>query len=84
MLMDLCAHMVFIHSAGLDYQLISSELVLTETTSRVSLLVNISDDAVVEGSELFLIYLTTRAPRVSLIPDEISVTILDNDSKGAL
>ncbi len=65
-------------AVGADYTAVSSDLVFSETVSRVCRNVSTEEDDILEGDEEFLLDLTTSDPSVQLNPNVATVTITDD------
>ena len=70
-------------SAGFDYGGIAGrQLIFGPAVSSLQVQVSIQDDAFLEISpEYFTANLTSAVPRLTLLPDEATVDILDDDGK---
>ncbi len=65
-------------AVGADYTAVSSDLVFSETVSRVCRNVSTEEDDILEEDEQFLLDLTTSDPSVQLNPNVATVTITDD------
>ena len=69
----------------MDYTSINSSILFHPGLSNVSISINITDDTLVELSEVFQVILTVSdqdADRIMLINDTSTITINDNDRKS--
>lgn len=67
-----------------DYNpLLSHEVVITRPSSGSTYCagIDINDDILVEGDELFLVSVMSSDPAVELLASEVQVTIMDDDRK---
>ena len=67
--------------AGQDYSSLNAELSFNSANDQQLLCMNIGtiDDSSIEGNEIFFVDITTNAAQVSVNPDRLTATIIDND-----
>ena len=65
----------------MDYEVTSSDLTFSATTSSQTVTIPILEDKVFEGSETIIVTLTSADPAAIVNPSSASVTIEDNDGK---
>ena len=67
----------FSHTAGYDYTKTNHTLMLNETVSQQCLGIEIIDDSLSEGWEVFALLLSTNNSAVNLSIDRVDVYIID-------
>ena len=65
----------------MDYEVTSSDLTFSATTSSQTVTIPILEDKMFEGSETIIVTLTSADPAAIVNPSSASVTIEDNDGK---
>ena len=69
------------HSATVDFEVTSSDLIFDTDTSSQIVTIPILEDDIVEGSETIIVTLTSADSAAIVNPPSASVTIEDNDGK---
>ena len=78
-----CCYFVFFFTADYDYRSLNRTLTFETsdmTRSEQCLEIEIIDDALAEGHEMFTVQLSTNSSAVNLTIQEFDVFILPNDS----
>ena len=73
-------HSYFISAGGMDFENMQDVLVLNSVTC-FDIFLNVTEDSIVEDNEQFLLQLSSDDSAVTLLCNDVSITILDDDSK---
>jgi len=74
-------YFIFAYAANMDFSTTSAVLTFNASTSLRCEQVTITDDTILENSEMFFIQLESTDPAVNITLGSAPVTILDNDSE---